>query len=107
MKKRNNDKNESREEAFWNTKNEKIISVLLLEWFKKHGRIYPWRKETDPYRVLIAEIMLQRTKAEQVAPIYNQFISKFPNVYTLAQASYEDVEYFFRYVRIKMESKKG
>jgi len=105
MKKRNNNKNEFKK-VFWNIKNEKIITILLLEWFKKHGRIYPWRKETDPYRILIAEIMLQRTKAEQVVPIYNQFISKFPNIYTLAQASYEDIEYFFAMLGLKWRAKK-
>ncbi|MEO9309608.1 MAG: DNA glycosylase [Nitrososphaera sp.] len=66
----------------------------LLEWFKKNGRKYPWRNEKDPYRVLVAEMMLQRTRVEQVLPVYNEFIKKFPNVRTLADAKIEDIAVF-------------
>ena len=38
----------------------------IVRWFGKHGRNYPWRETDDPFRVLIAEMMLRRTKADQV-----------------------------------------
>lgn len=50
----------------------------LLHWHRQHRRIFPWRLSRDPYRVLIAELMLQRTQAQQVRPIYEKFVSKFP-----------------------------
>jgi A/G-specific adenine glycosylase len=50
---------------------------FLIRWFKKNKRDYPWRKTKNPFRVLIAEMMLQRTKADQVEPVYLNFFSNF------------------------------
>jgi len=72
------------------------ISILLIDWFEKEGREFPWRKSTEPYSILIAEIMLQRTKADQVVPIYNAFLRKYPNIGKLNQASEEEISVFFR-----------
>jgi A/G-specific adenine glycosylase len=70
---------------------------LLLEWFRENGRSYVWREKKDPYEILIAEIMLQRTKADQVEPIYLDFIKRFPDVQELNKATEEEiVEYFSR-----------
>ncbi len=66
----------------------------LLKWFKENGRRYPWRHEKDHYRILVAEMMLQRTRVEQVLPVYNEFIKKFPNVRTLSEAKIEDIAVF-------------
>ena len=63
----------------------------IIEWYKKYGRDFPWRHTKDPYKIMIAEFMLHRTKAEQVVPVYNKFIEKFPDVYSVAQAQPEEV----------------
>ncbi|MGD0451209.1 MAG: DNA glycosylase [Candidatus Bathyarchaeia archaeon] len=73
----------------------KEMSDLLIKWYKKNCRQYPWRENTDPYRVLIAEIMLQRTKADQVVPTYLSFLERFPNFQKLNSASEEDLTKFF------------
>jgi len=44
----------------------------LLRWFTTHERKYPWRKTRDPFKLLLAEMMLQRTKAEQVVSVYEE-----------------------------------
>ena len=49
----------------------------IIRWFRKNGRRYPWRDTEDPFKILIAEMMLQRTKADQVVPVYHNFFSKF------------------------------
>ncbi len=59
----------------------------LLDWFYKCGRDYPWRNTDDPFKVLIAEIMLRRTKADQVKPVYEMIFSKYPDVESLAKAN--------------------
>lgn len=51
----------------------------LIEWGKENMRDYPWRKTDDPYQVMIAEIMLHRTRAEQVREVYERFVRKYPN----------------------------
>jgi A/G-specific adenine glycosylase len=56
-----------------------------------YKRDFPWRHTADPYKIMIAEFMLHRTKAEQVAPIYVDFLEKYPNVSSLANAKTDDV----------------
>lgn len=63
----------------------------LLFWYRSRRRDLPWRKNRDPYRVLVAEIMLQQTQVATVAPRYESFLSRFPSVESLAAASEEEV----------------
>lgn len=65
---------------------EEQIVKALLKWHQKNRRSFPWRDESDPYKVLIAEFFLQRTPAERVAKIYPEFIEKYPDPFTLASA---------------------
>jgi len=69
-----------------------IFRRKIIAWFEKNGRVYPWRQERDPFRVLVAEMMLRRTKADQVVPVYKQFLKEFPDVDTLAEAKQEAIE---------------
>jgi A/G-specific adenine glycosylase len=78
-----------------------IFRRRIISWYKKNGRLYPWRKEKDPFKVLVAEMMLRRTKADQVVPVYEQFCREFPNVETLARATREDVENILRPLGLK------
>lgn len=64
----------------------------IINWFKKNGRVYPWRQTNDPFRILIAEMMLRRTKADQVTSVYKQFFKKYPDVNSLAQAKLNDLK---------------
>lgn len=64
----------------------------MLDWFHKCGRDYPWRDTDDPFRVLIAEIMLRRTKADQVKPVYTALFNRYPSTESLAGASDEQLE---------------
>jgi A/G-specific adenine glycosylase len=62
-----------------------------VKWAKTNTRDFPWRKTKNPYNVLVAEIMLQRTKAEQVLPVYKQFLKKFPNFDALNKTSVSEI----------------
>ena len=57
-----------------------FIRSGILNWGRDNYRYYPWRETDDPYKIIIAEILLQRTKANQVLIIYDHFISKYPNM---------------------------
>jgi A/G-specific adenine glycosylase len=57
----------------------------------RHGRILPWRFESDPYKVFVSEIMLQQTPVERVQGKYERFLSRFPDVATLSHASLESI----------------
>lgn len=79
---------------------------VLLRWFGKNGRHYPWRKENDPYRILVAESMLQRTKVDQVLPVYSEFISKFPSVNALSSANVDEISIFVRRLGLLWRSRR-
>jgi len=68
------------------------LAKKLLEWWGKNKRVFPWRETNDPYRVIVSEILLHRTKANQVVPVYNEFIKKFPTIGALAEASFVEVK---------------
>jgi A/G-specific adenine glycosylase len=72
---------------------ERILAFqeLIYYYYKKHGRTLPWRKTTNPYCILVSEIMLQQTQVERVAGKYEQFISKFPDFAHLAEAPLHQV----------------
>ena len=50
----------------------------LLTWYRRHGRDLPWRKTSDPYHILVSEIMLQQTQVDRVLPKYTQWLDKYP-----------------------------
>ncbi len=63
----------------------------LLTWFAENSRDLPWRKNRTPYRVWVAEVMLQQTQVETVKDYYVRFLARFPDVEALAAASLDDV----------------
>ena len=63
-----------------------LFSDLILSYYRHYGRDLPWRRTTDPYSILISEIMLQQTQVERVAPKYTFFIDKFKTIDCLASA---------------------
>lgn len=51
----------------------------ILEWYSSFGRTYGWRTDSDPFHILVAEIMLQQTFADKVEPVFNEFIARYPS----------------------------
>lgn len=69
----------------------------LLTWYDTYGRHFAWRnKRLTHYQIIIAETLLQRTKAETVSKFYNQFIKNFPNWTSLAQADTATIELYLK-----------
>ncbi|ADR35554.1 HhH-GPD family protein [Oceanithermus profundus DSM 14977] len=62
------------------------ITNALLRWGEKNLRDFPWRGTRDPYRIFVAEFLLQRTRAEQVVPAYEELVRKYPGFEELAGA---------------------
>ncbi|MFB2980381.1 A/G-specific adenine glycosylase [Microseira sp. BLCC-F43] len=63
----------------------------IKTWAKQHLRNFPWRNTTDPYAIFVAELMLQKTNAALVAPIYQAFMQKYPTLDALAAAPFEEI----------------
>jgi A/G-specific adenine glycosylase len=63
----------------------------VLAWFEEHGRSFPWRATDDPYAVLMAELLLQRTRADLVPKTFGRFLETYPDAHALAAADPADV----------------
>jgi A/G-specific adenine glycosylase len=63
----------------------------LLSWYGQYQRKLPWRGATDPYHILVSEIMLQQTRVAVVEDRYRKFIAQFPTVERLSRAKEETV----------------
>lgn len=67
------------------------IHQALLNWFSETARDLPWRRVRDPYRILVAEVMLQQTQVDRALPKYEAFIERFPTLQALADAPAAEV----------------
>jgi hypothetical protein len=68
----------------------------LLEWYRRYGRDLPWRQTTDPYHILVSEVMLQQTQVDRVLPKYAEWLEKYPTLEALAAAAEADVSATWR-----------
>jgi A/G-specific adenine glycosylase len=64
---------------------------LLLAWYRESGRDLPWRRTTDPYAILVSEVMLQQTQVDRVIPRWHAWLERWPSVEALAAAPAADV----------------
>lgn len=63
----------------------------LLDWYRSTRRDLPWRRTTDPWAVLVSEVMLQQTQASRVIPAFERFLERFPTVEQAAAAPLADL----------------
>lgn len=67
------------------------VRESLLAWYAAGHRDFPWRHATDPYAVLVSEVMLQQTQASRIAIRFPEFMARFPTTAALAAASEAEV----------------
>lgn len=68
------------------------LSDRIVRWQREHGRHdLPWQGTRDPYRIWVSEIMLQQTQVAAVIGYYERFITRFPDLATLAAADVDEV----------------
>ncbi|MBW2637775.1 MAG: A/G-specific adenine glycosylase [Deltaproteobacteria bacterium] len=63
----------------------KFRKIVYRHW-KNYGRDLPWRKTDNPYKIIVSEIMLQQTQVTRVVTKYEEFITTFPDIESLARA---------------------
>ncbi|MDO8489969.1 MAG: A/G-specific adenine glycosylase [bacterium] len=65
-----------------------VFQKTILDWYKKNGRHdLPWRHTSDPYHILVSEVMLQQTQVDRVIPKFISFLRKFPTAEKLSKAT--------------------
>jgi A/G-specific adenine glycosylase len=69
-----------------------LFAKRLLVWFRSNARRFPWRETRDPYRMLVAEMMLQKTTSKQAEEVFCIFLDRFPSVRDLARAPLNRIE---------------
>lgn len=69
----------------------KDFQKKIWRYYKKYRRSFPWRNTKNPYNILVSEIMLQQTQAHRVIPKYQEFLSSFPTLKSLARAPFKRV----------------
>jgi A/G-specific adenine glycosylase len=73
-----------------------LFQGAVRDWAIEHSRDFPWRHTIHPFHMLVAEMMLRRTRATQVVPVYERFISRYPCPARLARATESEVEEILR-----------
>jgi A/G-specific adenine glycosylase len=69
----------------------KLLRCTVWKYYKTHKRSFPWRDTTDPYAIMVSEVMLQQTQADRVVHKFIAFMQKFPTPQILAKAPLADV----------------
>jgi A/G-specific adenine glycosylase len=67
------------------------VNDALLRWYAANRRELPWRRTTDPYAILVSEVMLQQTQVARVVPRYEAWLERWPTAAALAAARTADV----------------
>jgi A/G-specific adenine glycosylase len=75
----------------WSEGRIRRLRAALLAYFDQVRRELPWRETSDPYRILVSEVMLQQTRVETVVPYYRRWMERFPDAETLAGAEADEV----------------
>jgi len=71
------------------------VRRALLEWYKANHRPFPWRETTDPYPILVSEVMSQQTQLDRVVEPWREFVDRWPTVEALADAERAEVVGFW------------
>ena len=69
-----------------------LLRRRLLEWWKQNRREFPWRNTSDPYHLLVAEVLLHRTRAAQVVNLFHGVLEAYPTVNALAAADLDQLQ---------------
>lgn len=85
----------------------KFFQKKILNWYKYNGRTFAWRKKgLTHYQYIIAEVLLQRTKAETIAEFYPNFVKEFPNWKALAKAKAKKIERYLKPIGLYRQRSK-
>jgi A/G-specific adenine glycosylase len=71
------------------------VREALVDWYEADHREFPWRETTDPYAILVSEVMSQQTQLGRVEAAWHDFLDRWPTVQALAHADRSDVVGFW------------
>jgi A/G-specific adenine glycosylase len=68
------------------------FAETMVMWGAEHGRDFPWRRTSDPFKILVAEMLLQRSRSGTVAKVYTRLFERWPGSLELAEADVNELE---------------
>lgn len=74
----------------------KSLQLAVITWFASQGRDFPWRHTSNPFHILIAEVLLRQTQATRVAKPYLELVCRYPDAYAMAQADVDKLREWFK-----------
>lgn len=74
----------------------KRFKNIIWEHYNANKRDFAWRSTSDPYHILVSEIMLQQTQTQRVSGKYAAFLEKFPTLIDLANAPLADLLFMWQ-----------
>ena len=77
------------------------FASVIVGWWSKHGRDFPWRQTSDPFRILVAEILLQRSRSGTVASVYSQLFQRWSTPRELAVSDMAELEHLISPLGLK------
>lgn len=98
----------ARDAALWLEKHLDLLPQLravFRQYYSHRGRDLPWRRTEDPYEILVAELLLQKTGAKPVENVWSTLIRSWPNVESLAGASVSELEVVIRPLGLRKRAK--
>jgi A/G-specific adenine glycosylase len=79
----------------------------VIKWGRQSAKRYPWRNTSDPYAILIAELMLRKTTRRQVEKVFVKFLRRFPDPCSLSRARVRDIKYEIRSLGLESVRARG
>jgi A/G-specific adenine glycosylase len=64
----------------------RLFRQQIYDHYRRNGRVLPWRRTHDPYKILVSELMLQQTQVKRVIKKYKEFLRQFPSIESIARA---------------------
>jgi A/G-specific adenine glycosylase len=68
------------------------VRRTIMNWGGENLKSFPWREPERAWQGLIAEVLLQRTRAESVVPVFEKFCERYPTIQDFASASEDEIE---------------
>ncbi len=84
------------EEAWLSAQETARFQDAVYRYYRHFGRTFPWRETSDPYCILVSEMMLQQTQTSRVLPKYLRFMERFPDIPALADAALSEIFSFWQ-----------
>lgn len=84
----------------------KNFQIFILNWYTSNGRCLPWRNINEPFKILIAEFLLQKTDVEKVKPVYKKFIYRWPSPQLLSKARISSISKIIQPLGLKYKASR-